>query len=45
MYPTIHSHDMAMIDLSQKRIEEPDAIWAYTNGMTGGIKRLRLQGD
>lgn len=45
MYPTIHSHDMVMIDLSQKRIEEPDAIWAYTNGMTGGIKRLRLQGD
>jgi transcriptional regulator with XRE-family HTH domain len=44
MMPTIHSNDMVMIDRSQRTIAEPDAIWAYTVGDMGGIKRLRPRG-
>ncbi|WP_161978325.1 XRE family transcriptional regulator [Sphingomonas oligophenolica] len=45
MMPTIHSNDMVMIDRSQRVIEEPDAIWAYSIGNMGGIKRLRVRGE
>ncbi|WCM29211.1 helix-turn-helix domain-containing protein [Sphingomonas sp. QA11] len=45
MIPTIHSGDMVIIDRSQKVILEPDAIWAYTVGDIGGIKRLKVKGD
>lgn len=45
MMPTIHSNDMVMIDRSQRTIAEPDAIWAYTVGDMGGIKRLRPRGS
>ncbi|CAN5865289.1 hypothetical protein BH11PSE6_BH11PSE6_12140 [soil metagenome] len=45
MVPTIHSGDMVIIDRSQRVIREPDALWAYTVGDVGGIKRLKVKGD
>lgn len=45
MMPTIHSNDMVLIDRSQRTIAERDAIWAFTIGDIGGIKRLRPVGD
>ena len=45
MIPTIHSGDMVIIDRSQRVIFEPDALWAYTVGEIGGIKRLKVKGD
>lgn len=45
MMPTIHSNDMVLIDRSQRTIAERDAIWAFSIGDIGGIKRLRPAGD
>ena len=44
MAPTIHDGDMVLLDRSQRRVAEQDAIWAYTVGDLGSIKRLRLKG-
>ncbi|MDQ2763130.1 MAG: hypothetical protein M3Y22_06455 [Pseudomonadota bacterium] len=45
MTPTIHDGDLVLLDRSQRRIIEPDALWAYTVGEFGAIKRLRVKGD
>lgn len=44
MLPTINDGDLILIDRSQRRIIEQDALWAHTVGDLGGIKRLRLRG-
>lgn len=44
MWPTIGDKDMVLIDRSQKTILEQDAIWCFTLGDVGMIKRLRLRG-
>lgn len=43
MAPTIQDNDMVLIDRSQRRPREQDAIWALTVGDVGMIKRLRLR--
>jgi hypothetical protein len=45
MMPTINDHDLVLLDRSQTTIREQDAIWAFTEGDTGSIKRLRLRND
>jgi phage repressor protein C with HTH and peptisase S24 domain len=45
MAPTIHDGDLVLLDRSQREVKEPDAMWAYTIGDTGSIKRLRVKGD
>lgn len=45
MEPTIHDGDLVLLDRSQRKIGEPDALWAFAAGNTGGIKRLRIKGD
>lgn len=45
MAPTIHDGDLVLLDRSQRRVTEQDALWAYTIGDMGAIKRLRLKGD
>jgi hypothetical protein len=45
MAPTIHDGDLVLLDRSQRRVTEQDALWAYTVGDLGAIKRLRLKGD
>ena len=45
MRPTIFDGDLVLLDRSQRRVEELDAIWAFTVGDVGGIKRLRPKGD
>ncbi|KQR83748.1 hypothetical protein ASG07_07025 [Sphingomonas sp. Leaf343] len=45
MTPTIHDGDIVLLDRSQRRVIEQDAIWAYTTGEFGAIKRLRMRGD
>jgi phage repressor protein C with HTH and peptisase S24 domain len=45
MAPTIHDGDIVLLDRSQRRVIEQDAIWAYTVGEFGAIKRLRMKGD
>lgn len=45
MAPTIHDGDLVLLDRSQRRISEPDALWAYTVGDLAAIKRLRPKGD
>ncbi len=45
MMPTINDHDLVLLDRSQTTIREQDAIWAFTEGDTGSIKRLRLRGE
>lgn len=45
MLPTIHDGDVILLDRSQNRVTEQDAIWAFTVGDVGSIKRLRIKGD
>jgi phage repressor protein C with HTH and peptisase S24 domain len=45
MTPTIHDGDVILLDRSQTRVTEQDAIWAFTVGDVGSIKRLRIKGD
>lgn len=45
MAPTIHDGDLILLDRSQRRILERDALWAFTVGDLGSIKRLRVKGD
>ena len=45
MAPTIHDGDLVLLDRSQRRVVEQDALWAYTVGEFGAIKRLRMKGD
>lgn len=45
MIPTIHDGDLVLLDRSQKRVQEQDALWAFTIGDVGAIKRLRVKGD
>lgn len=45
MMPTINDGDMVLLDRSQTRVIEQDALWAYTVGDLGAIKRLRVKGD
>lgn len=45
MAPTIHDGDLVLLDRSQKRVQEQDALWAFTIGDVGAIKRLRVKGD
>ena len=45
MTPTIHDGDLVMIDRSQRHVREQDAIWAFSVGDVGSIKRLRVKGD
>ena len=45
MAPTIHDGDLVLLDRSQRRVTEQDALWAYTVGDLGAIKRLRIKGD
>lgn len=45
MAPTIHDGDMVLLDRSQRRVAEQDAIWAFTVGDLGSLKRLRIKGD
>lgn len=45
MAPTIHDGDLVLLDRSQRRVQEQDALWAFTIGDVGAIKRLRVKGD
>jgi phage repressor protein C with HTH and peptisase S24 domain len=45
MSPTIYDGDLIMIDRSQRKVNEQDAIWAFAVGDVGSIKRLRVKGD
>ncbi|NYD91417.1 XRE family transcriptional regulator [Sphingomonas melonis] len=45
MTPTIHDGDLVLLDRSQRQVVEQDALWAYTVGDLGAIKRLRVKGD
>ncbi|MCM2300687.1 MAG: S24 family peptidase [Sphingomonas sp.] len=45
MAPTIHDGDIVLLDRSQRQILEQDALWAFTVGDLGAIKRLRVKGD
>ncbi len=45
MAPTIHDGDLVLLDRSQRRVIEQDALWAYTVGDFGAIKRLRMKGS
>ena len=45
MAPTIHDGDLVLLDRSQTHVLEQDALWAFTVGDVGAIKRLRVKGD
>lgn len=45
MRPTICDGDLVLLDRSQRKVMEPDALWAFTVGDLGAIKRLRPKGD
>lgn len=45
MAPTIHDGDLVLLDRSQRQVIEQDALWAYTVGDFGAIKRLRMKGN
>lgn len=45
MEPTIHDRDIILLDRSQRRVDEQDAIWAFTIGDVAAMKRLRVKGD
>lgn len=45
MLPTIDDGDLLLLDRSQRKVEEQDALWAFTVGDTASIKRLRRKGD
>jgi len=45
MEPTIHDGDLILLDRSRRSVDEADALWAFTVGDVGAIKRLRVKGD
>lgn len=45
MLPTIDDGDLILLDRSQRRVTEQDALWAFTVGDLAAIKRLRIKGD
>lgn len=45
MMPTILDGDICLIDLSRRRLNEQDAIWAVAYGEIGMLKRLRAMPD
>ena len=45
MSPTIEDGDLILLDRSQTRVEEQDAMWAFAIGDINAIKRLRVKGD
>ncbi|WCT73955.1 S24 family peptidase [Sphingomonas naphthae] len=45
MHPTIDDGDLILLDRSQTKVREQDAMWAFTVGDTASIKRLRVKGD
>lgn len=45
MLPTINDGDLILLDRSQRRVTEQDALWAFTVGDLAAIKRLRIKGD
>lgn len=45
MEPYIHSHDLLLIDTSDKFVRMSDQIWAVTYGNCGTVKRLRPMPD
>lgn len=45
MGPTIDDGDLVLLDRSRTRVNEQDALWAFTVGDTASIKRLRVKGD
>jgi phage repressor protein C with HTH and peptisase S24 domain len=45
MAPTINDSDLVLFDRSERTIREQDAIWVFTIGDVGSIKRLRLRGN
>lgn len=45
MEPYIHSHDLLLIDTSEKCVRMSDQIWAVTYGNCGSVKRLRPMAD
>ncbi|UAK23644.1 XRE family transcriptional regulator [Sphingomonas nostoxanthinifaciens] len=45
MGPTIDDGDLILLDRSKRRVDEQDALWAFTVGDTASIKRLRVKGD
>jgi phage repressor protein C with HTH and peptisase S24 domain len=45
MMPTINSHDVVLIDISQRSINRQDHIWAVAYGEIGMIKRIRAMPD
>ena len=45
MEPTIRDGDMVLLDRSQSKVQEQDAIWAFTVGDLAQIKRLRRKGS
>jgi phage repressor protein C with HTH and peptisase S24 domain len=44
MVPTIHHGDLVLFNRAERTIRETDALWVYTIGDVGSIKRLRLRG-
>ena len=45
MSPTIEDHDLVLIDRSDRSVRDQDAIWAFTIGDIGMMKRLRIRGE
>lgn len=45
MEPTIGDGDLILLDRSQRKPREQDALWALTVGDVAMIKRLRVKGD
>jgi len=45
MAPTIEDHDLILIDRSDRNVRDQDAIWAFTIGDIGMMKRLRVRGE
>jgi phage repressor protein C with HTH and peptisase S24 domain len=45
MSPTIEDNDVILIDRSDRSVRDQDAIWAFTIGDIGMMKRLRIRGE
>lgn len=45
MSPTIEDDDIVLIDRSDRRVHDQDAIWAFTIGDIAMMKRLRVRGE
>ena len=43
MWPTIGDGEMVLIDRSDREVKDQDAIWAFTVGDMGMMKRLRIR--